>query len=445
MKKLMILSLICSLMLAGLFFSCSKEDSADTRSILETVPSDVSALTVFNVKALLKKAGCDVDGTSITPGKEITSAIAVSTNPRCKRAANIFFSGDSGIDPTVAALFIEGYNTYLTGFVADPDKFKAAVEKEFIEKFSKHDEVEKCGNIALQGNRFWMCVSSVNTINAQDVRHFTSLSENQSFVSLKAAETILPLDHDVMIWGDIKGVLNASGADFNSKAMAGVAMEALFADASQMLGNADFHKGKMQLSLGVINSKGETAKFLYPTAKIDPQGLRQIGGKADMLVAAAISPKIVDKLKKDTSSKGISMIGIYANLLSCVDGTCGVAIGNDGIMSGLFTTKGQGTSDLSDMLSQFGMKVEKKDNLLLFSNGTPAGRASVADLADMTKGAMIAVSLTPDPNKSTGDGELNLSKVKDIALLVVPQSNGIRIDIKAESNDPKANFILSLF
>lgn len=442
MKKYSLLNIICCLLLCVGAFSCSKSDSADVESLLSTIPSDVSAITVIDLRSVLEKAGCKIDGEKIVPGKEILSAVATTGDKRLHSAAELLFGGESGIDPSVAALFIDGFNTYLCGFVADTEKFKAAAEKEFLEKFTSSDNIEKCGNIAMQGNRFWMCVSSRNTIETNSVRHFTTLSENQSILSSRFAEKLRKLDHDVELWADIKALLNATGADFNSKAMASVAVESMFADASQIEGELDFLKGKMEISLGVVTAKGDKAKFLFPTAKIDPEVIKSIGADGDAVIAAAISPKMIEKLKEETSGKGMSMLGIYAMALSCVDGTCAVAVGGEGNLKGIISTDGSSTSSLSEMLSMISVRTENKGKQLLISKGTPSGTINPADIASEMKGAMLGVALSP--KGKFGASPLNADKIRNVTLLVVPKDKSVMLKITARSNNEKENFILSL-
>lgn len=442
MKKYKLFNIAASLLLCMVAFSCSKSDSADIESLLSTVPSDVSAVTVIDLRSVLEKAGCKIDGDKVVPGKEILSAVSTTRDKRIRSAANFLFGGESGIDPSVAAIFIDSFNTYLCGFVADTEKFKALAEKEYLEKFTAAENIEKCGNIAMQGNRFWMCVSSTNTIQTDAVRHFTSLSENQSFLSSKGAERLKKLDHDLELWADIKALLNSTDADFNTKAMANVAIEGMFADASQIEGKLDFLKGKMEISLDVVNSKGDKAKFLYPVAKIDPDVVKAVGASGNAVFAAAISPKMIEKLKEETSGKGTSMLGIYAMALSCVDGTCAVSISNEGNLKGIISTTGNGTSTLSEMLSMLSIKTENKGKQLLISNGTPSGKIDPAQAAPGMKGAMFGVTLSPYANP--GKGSFNPDKLKDVTILLVPKDKSVSLEIVAKANDDKENFILSL-
>ncbi len=436
------------MLLCSCIFSCSKNNSADTETLLATIPSDVSAVTVVNLRSILDKSGCKIDGDKITPGKEILSAIAISQNQTIKNVANLIFSGDSGIDPSVAAFFIEGFNTYLTGFVADTEKFKQLVEKEFMEDFTSSDNIEKCGSVALQGNRFWMCVSSLNTIELNSVKHFITLSENQSFISSIGAENLKKPDHDLMLWADIKGIMNATETDFNTKAMTNVALEAMFADASMVEGCLDFMKGKMQLDLGVFNSKGERSKFLFPLSKIDPEVVKMLDASGNLLFAAAISSKLIDKILKETEGKGVSLIGIYAQALSCVDGTCAIALAGgedeDNSLKGIITTSGKDSSTLTGMLSMFGVKTEQSGNRLLISKGNPTGTIIPANVASEMKGAMIAATVSPDAAGKNSGNLLNNDKVKDITVLVTPKDKSIEMTIKATSKNEKDNFILSL-
>lgn len=145
---------------------------------------------------------------------------------------------------------------YLTGFVSDSSKFKEYVEKNSDSKFVKDGETEVCGNTVLTPDRFWICMSSRNTVNTEDIRRFVSLSPKQSILSNEVASRLVDISHDVEGWGDIRGCLNSLGIDFTTRATATMAIEAMFVDAVEFSWNLDFQKGKIVAEMDVINSKG---------------------------------------------------------------------------------------------------------------------------------------------------------------------------------------------
>ncbi len=415
--------------------ACSSDRAGDVRGLLQTIPADASMVAVADLKSILEKAGCKVDGTDVTPGKELVKALEASKNAENKEFLARIQNG--GIDPSVAALFIEGYNTYFTGFIADTEKFKAFIEKEYGEKFRAEGETEVCGNVAISGDRFWMCTNSNNTVNANDVKHFVSLSEKQSILSNEIAANLEDLEHDMEGWGDIKGCLNSMGLDFTSRASATMAMEAMFVDAVEFMWELDFNKGELDAEMTVHNSKGGIAKFNFPAAKIDGDVIRKIGGSGETYLALAVSPDMVNKLKEETGGKGFSMIGMLAGMVSCVDGTCAaaLAVGN---VNGLISTTGHGTSDLANALGQFGLTVSKEDKFLRISKGEVSGPLPAADAADVLKGALAGVVYGGE------EKPMNLSAISTMSMTFKPEKGGLQAEVKVKGKDSKKNILLAL-
>lgn len=431
-------------MMAG----CSSDRTGDVRGLLQTIPSDASAVTVIDLKSVLEKAGCEVDGSEVKPGKEIVKALDASGNAKAKD----FFTRlqDGGVDPSVAALFIEGYNTYFAGFVADTDKFKAFVEKQTGGSFQAEGDVDVCGNTAIAGDRFWVCTGSNNTINANDVKHFVALSEKQSILSNEIAAGLEDLENDVKGWGDIKGCLNSLGFDFTERATVTMAIEAMFADAVEFAWELDLEKGKLEADMTVLNSKGGVARFNFPTAKIDAAAISGIGGTGEGFMALAVSPDMVKKLKEETGGKGFSMIGMLVGIVSCVDGTCGAAFsyaggergedGEDGECNvrGVISTTGHGTSDLSDALAGFGYTASKEGKILRFGKGEVTGGLSAADAAEALKGSLAGMVFSGNTKILPSEA------VSSAAITFKPEKGGLQAEIKVKGKDKKKNILLSL-
>ena len=416
--------------------ACSSDRSGDVRGLLQTIPSDASMVTVVDLKSMLEKAGCEVDGAKVKPGKELTKVIGESADAKTKEKLERLQNG--GIDPSVAAIFIEGYNTYLTGFIADTDKFKTLIEEEAKEKFRSEGEVEVCGNMAISGERFWGCVSSNNTINVNDVKHFLSLSEKQSILSNEIAAKLEDLEHDMKGWGDIKGCLNSVGLDFTSRASVTMALEAMFVDAVEFVWEVDFNKGELDADMTVLNSKGGIAKFNFPAAKIDGDVVKKIGGTADSFAAIAVNPEMVKKLKEETGGKGFSMIGMLAGMISCVDGTCAAALSGPGNLNGVISTTGHGTADLVNALGQFGLTVSKEDNVLRVTQGEVSGPLSASDAAEALKGALAGVVY------GGNEKPLKLEAISTMSITFKPEKGGLQAEIKVKGKDGKKNILLAL-
>ncbi len=415
---------------------CSSGKPGDINGLLETVPADASAVMVMNMHAMLEKAGCKVNGSEVVPGKELASVLETTNNQELKKI--IAGLRDGGIDPSAAALFIEGYNVYLTGFVSDSSKFKEYVEKNSDSKFVKDGEAEVCGNTVLTPDRFWICMSSRNTVNTEDIRRFVSLSPKQSILSNEVASRLADISHDVEGWGDIKGCLNSLGLDFTTRATATMAIEAMFVDAVEFSWNLDFQKGKIVAEMDVINSKGGIAKFNFPAARIDGGTITETGGTADAFVALAVNPDVVKKLKEETGGKGMSMIGILAGMIQSVDGTCVAAVSESGNVRGVISTTGHGTADLSNMLGQFGFEVVKEGRLLRVGKGAVEGAVSAADAAEELKGSLAGFVL------GGGDKRRLTDAVSSVSVTFKPEKGGLKAIVKVNGKDSKKNIMQSI-
>lgn len=416
------------LMMAG----CSKDKSADVADLLKTVPSDASLVMVMDLESILEEMDCSVSGGVIKPGKDVIKAFEPLTDK--SQLKNLEKFNDAGIDWTVAAIFVEGYNSYLTGFLNDSGKFKDFVEERFGEKWAT-GEINTCGNVAMEGERFWVCLNSRNTIVANDIRHFNTLSEKQSILSNKNVTKLQDLKTEMAGWGDISGVLNFAGLDFSSRAIVKLAMETVFEDAVELEWVVDLDNDELKSEIEIINSKGGIAKFNFPVELVDGDVIRNLNVSAAGIGAVAVSKKMIEQIKAETSKESFSLIGAFVNMmLGCVDGTAAFAIGTQDAVSGIISTNGHGATDLIDALKQFGMNVNKEGDALLVSRGVVSGPLSSADAAEMLKGSVMGVAF---------GGFDELSQMKTLSLTFHSEKGGLKGEIKAKGKDPKKKFLLN--
>lgn len=437
-----VLSLVTALLIIlGATTSCSRSESADASDLLATVPADASIVAVANVNAILDKAGCKIDGDKITPSEEITSLIASFKQPDARALAESFFNGESGVDPSVVLIFAEGYYKYLTGVASDPDKFKETVAKQNKSQFSQTDGIDICGNVALKGNQFWANLGA-NSIDPREVKHFSTLSKEQSFLSKKSADNLVKFGTDIAGWANIAGSLNTASIPFQQRAMAQVALQTVFNDATDATFSLSFDKGEMTGSVGVLDSKGKPAKFLLATGTLDLKTIESIGGNTDALFAMSIPHKLIEQLQKDTQSKSASMLGIYLQTLGSIDGTVAVAADNGAnALKGVVTTNGQSTSQLTSMLSGLGLTVRLDGKMLLFNKGQMTGNTPVAELAKDFKGSVAGLAAV---NPAAGKSDSAAGQIRSFSITLRPESSSIALRFSAKSMQPDQNFLLTL-
>lgn len=429
------------MILALLAVSCNDKSNGDVQVLLGSVPSDVSTVVVVDVEDMLTKAGGKVDGSKIEPGDALTKAVAGMHPGENKTIAEGIINGESGIELTTAVLFSEGYNTYLTGVVADPDKFKTFVTGVNKTPFEPKVNLEVSGNVAIKNNQFWVCVSSHNTITAEEIERFAALTDEQSFLSSKYGENFIKRDHDIYAWGNISGIMNLTGGSFSDKTMSRMVMGFLFEDAQYVTAHADFEKGKAALNVYVLNSKGEPAKYLLPKDDIDVSTVSSLGGKADLIVAAELGHKLVSKIGEALKSFGGNGMISFDDILKPIDGTVAFAGDDEDNIRGVVTVNKEPNGKLLDLLSQFGTAKIESGCIRVSKGNDMKGGFEVADYAPRFKGAFLGLVASGDIMNRT---EKLSSGLKSTIFTVSSDSKGVVIKLEAEGTDSKTNFLLQM-
>ncbi len=386
-KKLLSLSAILTLLVV--LSGCSKNREAEVSDILSTIPSDVTAVVVADVSAL---------------GSELT---------------------DRGVDATVGAMFVEGYNHYVTGFVSDSEKFKEVASKQSGAEFASEGDIEVSGRYALRGNRFWV-LEGEGLIQPKDIKHFCELSEKQSFMANSYAATLTDLKHDVEGWADITAMLNLTKMDFGRKAMLDMIVNGVLKDPAFIVFDATIKEKTVESTMRILDSKGDVAKMLLPTGKIDPKVINNISGKANSLAAIAVDKKTIEKIQEMLKGeKGLSQI--LTGIISCIDGTCALAKDGKENESGVISTNGINVNGLAGALSMSDYKANMSGNYLLFGKGTLAGTTPIADLAQGFEGAFFAMTMTGETVPSP--------EMKRVLVTLNPAKGGAEIKATVELNE----------
>lgn len=435
-----------TVLLALALGSCTSDKSADAGDLIATVPSDASFVATVNLAQLLDKAGCKVDGSKITPSEEVKSVFGNRNSDSKGRSgmqnqamAEDFYNGKSGIDPTVAVVFKVGYYTYLTGIAADPAQFKASVEKNYGDTFSREGDFDVAGNVALADNQFWVNLDK-GAIDEKELAHFRTLSQSQSFASNAYASQLSKISTDLEGWGNIAALLNTAGLSFQDRATAQVTLQLLFEDPADMAFSLNFGKGTAEATATVLNSKGKEAKFLLPAEPVDLKTIDRIGGNADILAAVNVPAKLMKKLKEDTDSKSPSTLGYMLEQLKGIDGTIAFAMtqGTTHGFKAVISTDGQNTAALSALLDNQGATVVKDGNYLVASEGAMEGSTSVSELAKSLKGTVAGVSGSLPENVAPVSLPL-----KSCSFALRPHGSGMQIELKLALTNDKENFLIT--
>ncbi len=444
MRKSLLFTLIALVLIVT---GCNKNEPKDVSQLLSTVPADASFVMTVDLEDLLEKAGCEIKGSEIVPGEAVKRLIAKADTSRESRFVRLFFNGESGIDPTVLTAFFEGEKKYFTGGLADPDKFRKSIAELLGGEFATSDGIDYLGCVALKANQFWIMSGPSPRINVADVNRFLTLAEGQSILAAAGAERLQELDHDLVGWGNISGMLRASSIDFSQAAMYRVVLESVFEDANAIEFYADIKDDRMESSMTVTNSKGKLARFLLPVSEVDIKAIASIGGNADVLVAASVPKKLINHLKKQfAAGNTLTVMSIYLNALSCIDGTAAIAAENGNKdLAGVITTTGEGTTELSQALTGMIDGTVTKDGkyLRLASGVQPLTQGMpVKDMAEYLKGSMGGMVALSDMFKD-GASAANPA-FSHVALTLHPDGAGLKMEVNLYGKKGEKHLLVSL-
>jgi len=436
MKKLIVRGLLLTVLMS-VIMSCSKNNSDDAEALLSTVPSSAALVGVCDIESVLDKAGCDVDGVVIKPGKEFRKGVDAISDPEKKALIKSLLDGASGIRPTSVVFFIDGVTPCMTGLLEDTSKFKTFLsERDGYEFKQASDGVEIDKDVAIKGNQFWVS-GARGEINAADVTGYTRLSESQSYLSTDFAKDMLGHAKDIYLVADIAGMANnIPGVDFKTRAMYSTVLNTLFSDASHAVLTVDVEKDMISTEVRVLDKKGKTAKFNFPVSKIDPATIDKLGGSADIVSAIAVSPKLVKKIEEVMKSFGGVVPTFYASMLSSLDGTSVFAMSqSQNSLRAIISTDGSASNDLSAQLSSM-TTVDREGKYLLLGKGTDTGKGfTLQQSSGYLKGAFAGVVCS------------NLKGAEYVEILsagLYPAGEGVELRVKAMLSNDLAKIIQSI-
>lgn len=427
------------------FMNSCKQEATDASDLLATVPSSAGMVVGVNLKSLLEKTGCEVNGTEIVAGKEMKELLATIQKDSVTRknadALNLFLSGDSGIDPSGAIVFADAYGTYVTAMLADTQKFYDFVEKQTGDKFTEENGVKVCREIAVLGAQVWVSVSG-SSIDAKAVKNYAALEKGQSFVSNPFADKVSNIANDIVGWSRINTLFQQKGGISTSDIAAFNMMLGMSYEGATSISFAvDFLKGETKASLHVLNDEGKPAKYLFPFEKVDTSLVKSLGENANAVFSLVITKEAVKKMEQLNSSLG-GPYGEVMGYFKALDGTIAVAFSDitdplKGIR-GVITTNGD-ASGLMNLVSQL-CPAKKDGKLIRLENGTLDGSFKLADVADFLKG-------------SGGGGVMSLSGfgfdpseagIASFGFAGRPDGAGASLEFVLKSTDPSENFLITV-
>lgn len=428
-----------------LVFNSCKKNTVDVTDLLKTVPSSAAGVVILNMESMIEDAGCKIKDNAVVPGKEV-KAMLEKQGTVAQQDWEIFFKGDTGIDPRAAVVFFDSNRMFITFLLYDVDKFVAFVEKEGGSKFeNESNSVKVCGNTALRGSQAWVCLSSHKRIDADAIEGYANLSTSQSFMVTPIGEKLLVEENDIRGWAKFDTFLNELPR--SQRSSVALTKGFLFNDAESVKFKMDFEEGELEAEAIILNDEGKPAKYQLPADKVDVSSLKSLGGNCEIMMAFTVNSKLVKKLEQISAAFGGSIFGDPGELFKNVDGTIGLVSSGDKLdsaMKGFVTTKGEVSKDLRDIISRMVAPVSEDGKYLRFSKGEVTGNLSVEKAAEELKGSCFGMVI--DASAMSG---LNLGKdvtggIQSFMLKFEPESGGLEIKIEVKSTNSKENFLKSM-
>lgn len=437
-------AILCMLALLLPALNSCKKESINNVDLLSTVPSSSSVVMGINLESLLKKSGCKVEGSEITPGEEIEAWLAKGSLQTSKTGeiARMLLNGESGIDPVGAIYFRDAYNSYVTVAVADTEKFKSFIEKETGSTFADGgNDVEVCGNVALKGAQAWIAEGTV--IDPKAVANYSTLESGQSFMAKDFSDKLANMTSDVVGWGEISKLVG-SHLGFSDRSTMRMALGMLFDDAQSLFFSVDMLKGEAKSSVSVLNKEGKPAKYLLPTDKLDMETMKSIAYKANVIIGVSITKDLVKKIESILNTFGGSQMAKVSEALKSLDGTLGLTFTDfqkpDEAFRGVVTTDGKAGLDLMQIISAIA-PISKDGKLVRFSKGEVDGGLEVKTDAELLKNATMGMVLNLQaPGLAGKDGNV----YKTLVVALVPGDGSVKCDVTVKALDESRNIMLPI-
>lgn len=418
---------------------CSKSDNSNLEHLLGTVPNDASAVIVADVPSLLQDAGCKVekDG-AIQLSDELASAM--KSNRDLAGISKAMEKGELGLMAAPIIYFEEGDIFYLTGLLADPEKFMQFASEQEGQEFADEQGVKLCGYYAVKGNQFWYSRSS---LGSKEINRFTGLDNKRSFLANEACPKILDDDSDIRGLFDLNVLIGKFVAP-QQRPMASVGVATLFKDAEYAYLEADFEKGEFESEVKVLDSKLNAAKFLLPSPKVSEKTVLSLGETADAVFAINVSKKLVETIMEKAQAFVPAQVG---TMLAPVDGTTAMAFskGTEEGYIAVVNTDGTNSSALVQELSRGGVNVATEGNTLVARQGKVSGQLLVKDAADKLDDAFAGFVASGSEFLVGGAAAATPAKgIRQTSYLLIPDDGSLKLDVEIKFENTKENALIQL-
>lgn len=432
-QKLVSVLTICLLLLAAT--GCSNDDKK-AGELLKSVPADAQLTVLFNLEKINEGAGNKVSNSGVEYSAAFTSLVQQSED---RDLINALLK-NGAMEQSVAVLFTYRGHNYISGYVAIPDKFRAAVEKWQGSVFKKDDKLklEACNKVVIKDNRFWIVD---NLMDIDLIPGFIDQEEKQSMAGIAYADELSDMDHDV------------TGLAATSAYMGGEAalLSQLVFQNLQYIGfEGDSDTGEFEVECRLLTSSFENATVAVPLGKINLDVVKKIPGKCAAVFAFALTD---DMEKHMESLKGDNMVyNIVLGMLKNISGTVAVGIPSvapaaysDTSMPGCaIAIECRDKKSAADLRSQLKTlfantaEVSADGKIVTMKTALMPGEFSVSDHLKDIKGASMAFVCGPEAFRQAVDSPCPLS---DLVVTFKEDSKSSVIEASLYTANSKENAI----
>ena len=343
------------LLFSMLLYSCSGSlnNDDDCQKLLETIPEEVTFITVADLKSLNNKIG-----------EESTYGQIVLKGDLNKDLKTLFIDADSGVKQSVIVLYAVGKSIAITGFLENEDIFKSIIEEQRNEQWILLDEFQECGNTIIRGNQFWIVENKEDFYDSM-----ICFNERKTAFSNEVVADLLPLDKDVKYFINYNKVLSMMLKDMplETSMAIGVMKDMLIKDLAYAVGGINFEKDVVSFDYNCLTTKGKKAKLTLPLSTIDSKILNRLPSNSDMVVALGLTEELWQTLNAAFEPFAISSmqpfeLQIYKKSMEIVTNI------NKGIALGLKTREYKETGEFKEEEATLLLQTENEtsaENILI--------------------------------------------------------------------------------
>lgn len=374
MKKLKLFSCLFLLVsMSALLPSCSSEKSAG--ALLASVPAQASWV------ALADNPG---DGSFANFSQAAAAMCGLSSLPA------------DALDHSCAVAFGWKDLKVASFFVKDEGKLSDALAKTGV---TLNDGVGAGGKVILRDGRLWIASS---TLGVDNVKYFLGQKEENSYMSVPYAKTLLECDDPIAFILNYDRVLT-DGGDLQRAMTIRMVAGSVFNDPKYLAGTASLKSGRVSVKAQVLDSRLKPASLSLSPATLDPAELDLLGA-APVYLGLALSEGDVARLAGQFASV---IPGDLSENVKLWKGqvTAALPLGAEpsetelpeGAYVTLPCTSDPGARSLASALSSTGDVPFRVEGSRIFGGSPIASGIAPQGVRDAFKGAMFAFTAAPAP------------------------------------------------